>query len=315
MKQGNIPRWTLIPAVLGVLSVFAEVDSYTQWDQVVMPAVMILLSAALVWRTLRWVDAYEPEPVSFQMWAISWGAAAGFFTLVVYSVIQVEDAQGQIAALVEESLKLIVVWLAFRRGAVNSWLDGLIYGALAGLGFTICEDLLYAGTSDEPLTITLVRLSSSVFAHSLFTGIAGGLVARGLIASSTVISSAGLFVGVLLHALWNLNASNGSLLWGLLIAMPPAIFFAAAIWYRDHERQVIQQAAVKAVSAGLIDESRALTLWDLRQRAWVMKHMPVSARSAYTAESSAWIRHLLTGHPAPILPPPPASPVSDELQP
>lgn len=85
-----------------------------------------------------------------------------------------------IAPLVEESIKglLLLVLLIIWRHEIDSILDGIIYGAMIGLGFAMVENVFYfAGAFAEGGTegwwsVVILR---NVFGlnHSLFTAVTG----------------------------------------------------------------------------------------------------------------------------------------------
>ena len=104
--------------------------------------------ALLVYR----YDMYEKEPWYMLLLVVVLGMAAAFGIgfvedIAINSLNQHERAGGHaaIAAVFEETAKLLIVVLVavFFRQEFNDPIDGLIYGAFAGLGFAIHESLFY----------------------------------------------------------------------------------------------------------------------------------------------------------------------------
>jgi RsiW-degrading membrane proteinase PrsW (M82 family) len=113
------------------------------------PALVYIL---IIW----WLDRYEKEPVSLAVLAFVWGATPAIVLALIFEVVLDipfaavgtfgEFAQGSlIAPLVEEGTKgiiLFVLFLAYRH-EFDDVLDGILYGALVGLGFSVVENIVY----------------------------------------------------------------------------------------------------------------------------------------------------------------------------
>jgi RsiW-degrading membrane proteinase PrsW (M82 family) len=136
-----------------------------------------LAAACLVYR----YDMYDREPPGLLALAVGLGvgamAAAGVLEEWTLSGERItrEPAIAAVAALEEESLKLLVVAviaLLFRRD-FNDPMDGLIYGSMSGLGMALEESshLLRASHATGPLPppAELVRLCG----HLVMGGIGG----------------------------------------------------------------------------------------------------------------------------------------------
>ena len=65
--------------------------------------------------------------------------------------------------------------MIFRREQVHGLLDGIIYGALVGIGFAFVEDIVYylGSLNSELASVFLVRGIIGPFAHPLFTSATG----------------------------------------------------------------------------------------------------------------------------------------------
>ena len=140
------------------------------------------------------LDLYEREPLSLVFGALLWGAVAattlaGFandgWGLVVARVGGPEFAARWTAALtapfVEEILKgcgVVLIYL-IAPDEIDDMMDGFVYGAVCGLGFTVVEDVFYfmgvfGGHPAGVLQGFFVRvIASGLYSHVLYTGLVG----------------------------------------------------------------------------------------------------------------------------------------------
>lgn len=185
---------------------------------------------ALVWLA----DRYEREPPLLVLGAALWGTLPAFLmACVVEMVVQTPASAllgspraGQtfvallVAPPVEEAAKALAILAVFLfvRKEFDDVMDGLVYGAAVGIGFSFVEDFVYfVGTvgRDGPgagLVVFLMRNVAFVLNHSLFTALTGigfGLARlyhrRRLALVGWPI--AGYAAATLLHAAHNLLAS------------------------------------------------------------------------------------------------------------
>ena len=142
------------------------------------------ISFPLLILILFWLDRYEPEPARYRLAALGWGGVVAVaFSLVAEGLLFslpgtttfVDTAI--IAPLVEEAGKglFLVVVVIFRRSQIHGLLDGLIYGALVGVGFAFVEDVVYYLSSLEAggAAHILPARDHGPFAHPLFTSALG----------------------------------------------------------------------------------------------------------------------------------------------
>lgn len=181
-----------------------------------------------------WLDRFEKEPVWMLLLAFLWGAGpAAFLSLILEVLLEIPisslGAEGLAAdlvtvsistPLVEESFKgvaLIGLVLLF-RSEVDDMLDGIVYGALIGLGFAMTENIVsyYVPIlSQEGVGAGLVNIfmRSVVFGtnHGLWTGIAGAAVGLARLAPQwnrrVLIITGGWLLAVSLHAIHNAGAT------------------------------------------------------------------------------------------------------------
>jgi protease PrsW len=271
-----------------------------------------LLYAVLLW----WLDRYEKEPLPLLLVAFVWGAvpAIGLALLLELGLglpleqfIMTDQARqiteaSLIAPLVEEAVKaviLVVLFLAYRR-EFDDVLDGVIYGAMVGLGFALVENTFYFAFSaypDEPFVgdpnvgrmLGLWVFRSGVFGlnHSMFTAFTGAAfgLARSLKKSwqQGLAASLGLGTAMIFHAVHNSltttvgvlagdeTARTGLVLgtclgiiasdWGGLL-----LIIIVAIVSGINEAQVIRQTLWEEVALGRFTSDEYATLMSGRRR-------------------------------------------------
>ncbi len=190
-----------------------------------------VLYASLIW----WLDRYEKEPLPLLMVAFIWGALPAIVLALVLElgagvplewVIATEQTRqiteaGLIAPVVEEAVKaiiLVVLFTAYKR-EFDDALDGIVYGAMVGLGFALVENVLYLSTSalDVPegagpdiggmVGLWLFRSGLFGLNHSMFTAFTGAALglARSLRKSwqQGLMPALGLGTAMVFHALHN----------------------------------------------------------------------------------------------------------------
>ena len=219
-----------------------------------------------------WLDRYEPEPASYRLAALGWGAVAA----VVLSFIAeqllfglpgtTEFLAGAVGApIVEELAKglFLVAIVIFRRSEINGLLDGIIYGALVGIGFAFVEDIVYYLQSLQAgqLGITFfLRGIMGPFAHPLFTaatgigiGIAVSTRRRGVRVLAPIL---GFLAAILMHVIWNGSAlwgANGFLFaYGAIMLPLLVVVLALAIWARSREGKMLTAALQQVAQMGFI---------------------------------------------------------------
>ena len=153
--------------------------------------------------------------------------------------------------------------MVFRRAEVHGLLDGIIYGALVGIGFAFVEDIVYYLQSLQAGQLGLTFFLRGImgpFAHPLFTAATGlgiGIAVSTRRPAVRVLAPIlGFLAAVLMHAIW-----NGSTFWGgngFLIAygaiMLPLliVILAVAIWARSREGKMLTAALHQVAQMGWI---------------------------------------------------------------
>ncbi|MDQ3931085.1 MAG: PrsW family intramembrane metalloprotease [Chloroflexota bacterium] len=205
-------------------------------DFVIVIAIAALLAfiptiiyALLVW----WLDRYEKEPLGLLIVAFLWGAVPAVILAIALEIgagiplerLILDEVPRQFAEVslvgpaVEEAVKaiiLVVLFAAYKREFDNV-MDGIVYGAMVGLGFAMVENVLYlqsiayggGGGADLGAMFTLWILRAGVFGlnHSMFTALTGAALglARSLKAGwqKGLVPALGLIAAITFHALHN----------------------------------------------------------------------------------------------------------------
>lgn len=202
-------------------------------------AINAALAAVFLWILAR-LDLFEREPVTVRAAAMCWGGlAAVSFSMIANDAALVVLAQFNDAGwartwgpaiagpLNEEWFKTIgvIMLVLIVREHFDRSIDGLIYGALVGLGFQVVENLTYAinfavinPNSDwaGSMTVTFTRvLVAGPWSHPLYSGTAGLGIAY-LVTQVRkpmrvrLLVAVGLFaLSMAMHALWNLPGVPG----------------------------------------------------------------------------------------------------------
>lgn len=263
---------------------------------------LLALYALPVFLLVYVLDLYEREPLSLLAGAFLWGAVAATtlaayanegWGLVVARLGGPEFASRWTAALtaplVEEVLKVSGVALLAIIAAeeFDDVMDGFVYGALCGLGFTVVEDVFYfvavfGGTPSGVLAGFWVRvLSSGLYGHVLYTGLSGMGVAY-LVSRRgeeplrrRVWAALGLFLaGVAGHFLWNSpfldlfpGTVNGARDWlripfaAAVKGLPLLLFVIVAVrlarrrerrWFETALRAEVDRPGLTAIELGIL---------------------------------------------------------------
>ncbi len=113
-----------------------------------------------------------------------------------------------IAALPEEAAKLTSVYLmAWRRPEFDERMDGITYGARAGLGFALVENVAYLSLlphdPSQYITLYIGRAILAVPGHAIWGGLAGYFAARRRFDGRGPGWWGGLVIAIVLHGLYD----------------------------------------------------------------------------------------------------------------
>ena len=204
-------------ALLNLVS-FAPVLQHAQlFGEVIKVALIAYIPVALYLLVPYVIDRYDPEPWWALAMAFTWGAIfatglAGFINTGVMKTAGPVAAAVVSAPVFEEAMKgaAVVGMFLFLRREFDGIVDGIIYGAFAGIGFAATENIQYylqgsvQGHLDD---IFVLRGLLTPWIHPLFTAMTGfgvGLAReRGDKRSRVLFPLLGYGAAVLLHATWN----------------------------------------------------------------------------------------------------------------
>jgi protease PrsW len=226
-----------------------------------------------------WLDRYEKEPLPLLLVSFVWGSvpAVGLVLLseLVFRASAVDLFLGPgvtrwaLTAVVEEVAKALALCALFvwARNEIDGPLDGIVYGALIGFGFSMSENALYALFGGVSLEQTF-WLRGVLFGcnHAFFSGLVGlafgaARIARGRM--RLLVLGGGLLLAIMFHGLHNALADTTFA--GLLIAwlvnaggVVVLLLVAALAWRAERDwllRQLPEEVALGVIDARLFNET------------------------------------------------------------
>lgn len=289
-----------------------------------LSTIAAFVPAVLYSAIVLYIDRYEAEPWYTLLGAFLWGAVVAVVFSIVFELIAggiVFAAYGPeagefiglavIAPIVEELTKgaaLVVLLIAFRN-EFDDVLDGIVYGALVGLGFAMTENILYFGAIylEEGVVglgvLFVLRVVLGGFAHALYTGTTGaGLgwarsrYGRGVL--RVLVPLGALLLAILQHALWNGTAyvlaenvsedpTVGEIL--LLFLFEPAVFLlppliiagVVAVVVNGRQLRIIRDQLSDEVARGTLSVEQLAMLSNARLRRTATRRAILSGRAGY----------------------------------
>lgn len=156
-------------------------------------SIFIALSAALLPAILLWLYIWKkdprPEPASWLLKAVLWGVAicipVSILEMGIESMLfgvggSPTDLTGTtamaffVAALPEESFKLLALWLVLRKNPYfDEHFDGIVYAVCVGLGFAAVENIFYVFSEEEWVSVAIFRALLAVSGHYAFAILMG----------------------------------------------------------------------------------------------------------------------------------------------
>ena len=215
-----------------------------------------LLPSLLVMVVLWWLDRYEKEPLWLLGIVFFWGAIPTLIFSILtqllldpplsarlgHSILYPLARTSVIAPLTEETFKALILLalFVFYRQEFDGVMDGILYGALIGLGFSVVEDTLYlmrsllegGGWAEWGTTVAL-RVGLYNLNHSVFTACVG--VGFGLARSTrktylrVLYPVLGWAVAVSLHGIHNAGTVLAESRSGLLVLGATAVDWMAVL--------------------------------------------------------------------------------------
>lgn len=193
------------------------------------PLLLLALAVAPAAVLLKYVlirDKYEHEPLKLVAKTFFLGSLSTLAAIVLEFIFNIPVPfvrQFVSVALIEEGLKLLVVWFAaYRSPHFNEVMDGIVYGVAASLGFATVENILYVFSGGVGTAI--LRAFLSVPSHAAYGGIMGYYL--GLAKSSrqqgtdkeVPLIAKGFLIVVALHGAFDASLENLGLL-GIVLAV------------------------------------------------------------------------------------------------
>ena len=185
-----------------------------------------LLPAVLLWLYI-WKKDAQPEPTSWLVKAVMWGVAicmpVATLELLIQTLIFGVDGGPTtligttvdaffVAALPEESFKLLALWMLLRKNPYfDKHFDGIVYAVCIGLGFAAIENVFYLFNDDEWVLTAIVRALLAVPGHYAFAVLMGYYYSvYHFVDRSPKTAACILLVPVLVHGLYDAIALSGS---------------------------------------------------------------------------------------------------------
>ena len=269
---------------------------------------LFALLAVPFWLFVSELDFLEREPTELLVLAFGWGALVATSVSIpagtaLENVVAKLGSPGLAAdwgpaiagPTVEEVAKTlgVVAVVLIARTQVNSVLDGVVYGAMVGLGFQIAEDIVFAvgavalagqGDQVQPViaTFLLRGLLSGVWSHTLFGALAGAGIGYLVVRRErgrwhrTGVAALAVTGAWASHVLWNSplfsdGPGNGVLaLLGVLLlkGLPPlAIIVLLVRHVHDREADFYVEHLARVGDPGLATEGELAALGSGSRRA------------------------------------------------
>lgn len=116
-----------------------------------------------------------------------------------------------VAALPEESFKLLALWWALRKNPYfDEHFDGIVYAVCVGLGFAAIENLLYVFNEEDWVTTAVIRSLLSVPGHYAFAVLMGYYYSLyHFVDPSPKIAACILIIPIVTHGIYDAIAMNG----------------------------------------------------------------------------------------------------------
>ena len=142
----------------------------------VLPAMLLVF---YIW----WKDKYQREPI----WQITkgfvFGVIAAALAILIETVLQIAGVAPAtpagwkqavmkaflVAAIPEESVKLLMLWLLLCRNKYfDERFDGIVYAVCVGMGFAAAENIIYLFSAPDWQSTAVSRAIFAVPAHFMF---------------------------------------------------------------------------------------------------------------------------------------------------
>jgi len=224
--------YVVLMLITGVIAAFWMLSLLlTSPGGFVLSWVLMLFYLLPMFVVIYFLDFYDREPLSLVFAALGWGMIAAT-SLSLVGNTQWDEVIARVAGpdfaatwsaaltapIIEESFKgigVVLIYLIARR-EMNDIMDGFVYGAMVGLGFTVVEDVHYfigafGGTIEGIVAGFFWRVVvSGLYGHVIYTGLVGMGIAyfvtrkgEASLGKRWLVSAGLILSAVFAHFLWN----------------------------------------------------------------------------------------------------------------
>lgn len=192
--------------------------------------ILILLAAALLPAILLWMYIWkqdtQPEPTNWLAKAVLYGVGIGIPVALLEFVIERVLFGGEpttlfgttlqaffVAALPEESFKLLALWLVLRKNPYfDEHFDGIVYAVCVGLGFAALENVFYiVGEEENWIAVAITRALLAVPGHYAFAVLMGYYYSvYHFVDHSSRAAACILLVPIVAHGIYDALALSGA---------------------------------------------------------------------------------------------------------
>ena len=257
-------------------------------------------------------DQFEPEPASMITVALLWGGVVALtfggitnswlmgFLQHILPAMQVDSWGAAIVAPINEELYkglgLVLMYL-MARSEFDGVMDGLVYGAMVGLGFQVVENVQYfmlaadesGGGATAVVGMYFLRVVlSGVYSHMLFTGLMGFGFAYYVTRREQALGNrVGVFAACAVaawasHFVWNspwlealMSSGTGALVAGLVIKGLPflVLLVLLGVFARRRESQAFARLMETEVGGDVVTAEEFEVLRNARMRRKTLRRM------------------------------------------
>ena len=287
---------------VGLIVVATIPDGFGLLISIAAASIPALIYAGIVLR----LDRYEIEPWRAIAACFAWGAIGAVLLSIIGGLLFQDFVERRLGAeaadvasvvigapVIEESFKGIAILavLLIARDEFDTVLDGLVYGALVGVGFAMTENILYfggaymnGGLGDFGILV-VARAVLGGLGHPAYTAVTGAAIgwSRGRYGQGVarfIVPVLGWLVAVALHVAWNGGLVLTSIWIGedagllqivatqtLFVIVPAvAVLYTIARMSARHELEILRQELQSEVSQGNLTQAEYLTITDDARR-------------------------------------------------
>ena len=192
--------------------------------------ILIMLAAALLPAIFLWCYIWkqdpQPEPTNWLVKATLYGVGICIPIIIVEGIVEQAIFGGEpttlfgttvqaffVAALPEESFKLLALWLVLRKNPYfDEHFDGIVYAVCVGLGFAAIENVMYiVGEEENWMGVAISRALLAVPGHYAFAVLMGYYYSvYHFVDRSPRTAACILLVPVLAHGVYDALALSGT---------------------------------------------------------------------------------------------------------